>query len=403
MRKILTMVAIAVLALAPLAGDAQTQRRPAQQNQQRQPPRPPPPRPPLGVTADTTARQAIVLDVSADMVLFERAADERMAPSSMSKLMTAYVVFEALRANRARLTDEVTISTRARAMGGSRMFVEVGQRVRIEDLIRGMIIQSGNDACVALAEAISGSEEAFVELMNQTARRLGLEASQFRNSSGWPDPDHYMTARDLARLSRRLIADFPEYFTYYSERSFTYNQITQANRNPLLGRIAGVDGMKTGHTDAGGYGLTATTLRDGRRVIVVVNGLPSMRARAEESERLIDWAYREFQSYALLREGDAVERADVWMGLAPNVPLVAGRGLTMTLPRRLREQVTMTASFNNPVAAPVARGQEIGQLTIAVPGSEPRTVPLLAGEAVARLGLFDRVGANLGALLGRGR
>jgi D-alanyl-D-alanine carboxypeptidase (penicillin-binding protein 5/6) len=387
---------------------AQPQRPP--QQQQRQQGRRPQPQAPQqtpqqaqqavpGAGAETTARQAIVLDFQTGAIMFDRASTERMPPSSMTKMLTLYVIFEALREGRLSLTDELPVSERAWRMQGSKMFVMVGTRVKVDDLLRGVIVQSGNDACIVFAEALSGSEEAFAEVMNSTARRIGLTDSNFRNASGWPDNEHYSTARDLATLARRLITDFPEYYPLFSERVFTYNGITQPNRDPLLGRSPGADGLKTGHTDAGGYGLTASAIRDNRRVILVINGLATMRARSEESERLIDWAYREYANYTLFRAGAPVERADVWMGQSPDVPLVASRDIVVTLPRRTRPQLRVTAVYDQPVRAPIRQGQEIGRLVVNAPGIDPAELPLVAGADVERLGPMGRVSAQIGQLL----
>ncbi|MFN7000411.1 MAG: D-alanyl-D-alanine carboxypeptidase family protein, partial [Elioraea tepidiphila] len=274
--------------------------------QQRQPQRAAPPPQPQGSPAltplgpiDTLARHALIVDFATGATLLEKDADVPMPPASMSKLMTAYVVFELLRDGRLRLDQELPVSERAWRMGGSKMFVEVNTTVKVEDLLRGVIVQSGNDACIVLAEAISGSEEQFSELLNERGRAIGLTNSTFRNSTGWPHPQHRMSCRDLALLAARLIHDFPDYYRYYAERSFRFNNITQENRNPLLYRNVGADGLKTGHTEESGFGLTASAVQDGRRVILVVNGLPSMRARSEESERLMRWAFTEFENVRL--------------------------------------------------------------------------------------------------------
>jgi D-alanyl-D-alanine carboxypeptidase (penicillin-binding protein 5/6) len=366
------------------------QQQPAQQQAQQAVP---------GAGAETTARQAILLDFQTGAVMFDRASSERMPPSSMTKMLTLYVIFEALREGRLSMTGDLPVSRRAWRMEGSRMFVNVDTRVKVEDLLRGVIVQSGNDACVVFAEGLSGSEEAFAEVMNATAHRIGLTSSNFRNSSGLPDPDHYSTARDLATLARRLITDFPEYYALFSERSFTYNNITQPNRDPLLGRSPGADGIKTGHTDAGGFGLTASAIRDGRRVILVVNGLATMRARAEESERLIDWAFREYANYTLFHAGADVERAAVWLGQSPDVAMVAPQDIIVTLPRRTRPQLRVSAVYDQPIRAPVHQGQEIGRLLVNAPGIDAADLPLVAGADVDRLGPMGRVSAQIGQLL----
>ena len=253
---------------------------------------------------ETAAKAAIILDSRTGVVLFEKNADERMPPASMSKLMTAYMIFDQLKGGRLKLDDEVLVSERAWKMGGSQMFVKVGDRVKVEDLIRGIIIQSGNDACVTMAEAIAGSEEEFARQMTEKAKEIGLTNSTFANATGLDAPDHLMTVRDLAMLARRIITDFPEYFKYYSEREFEYGGIRQPNRNPLLqAGVPGVDGMKTGFTDGSGYGLVATAKRDDRRVITVMAGLQSAGQRRTEGERLLEYGFREFQEYRLFSAG----------------------------------------------------------------------------------------------------
>ncbi len=348
---------------------------------------------------ESRAREAILIDAETGAVLFEKNADAAMPPASMSKIMTIYLVFEALKDGRLSLDDGLTVSEKAWRMGGSKMFVEVGKQVRVEDLLRGVIVQSGNDACIVLAEGLAGSEEAFAEAMTRKARELGLENSTFANATGWPDPDQRMTARDLAILSLRTIEDFPEFYHYYSETSFTFTNIKQGNRNPLLYRNTGADGLKTGHTDEAGYGIAASALRDGRRLIVVLNGLDSMKARAEESHRLIAWGFREFDNYVLFKAGETVEESPVWQGQADTVPLVLPEDLTVTLPRKSRRQMTVKVVHDGPIPAPIEEGQQVATLLITAPETDAIEVPLLAGAAVERLGVFGRFAASIKHLL----
>lgn len=350
---------------------------------------------PLG-PFDTIARQAILVDADTGAVLLEKNADERMPPSSMSKLMTAYVVFDQLKQGRLQLTQEMPVSERAWRMGGSKMFVQLGSSIPVEALIRGMIVQSGNDACVVLAEGIAGSEQQFAELLTETGRRIGLQNSTFRNATGWPDPEHRTTARDLSILARRIIQDFPEYYRYYNERSFTWNGISQDNRNPMLARVPGADGLKTGHTEEAGYGLTGSAKRGDRRLILVFNGLPSMRARSEESERLMEWAFREFENVVLFRASETIEEVPVWLGDRASVPLVGGRDVVLTLPKAWRNRLQVKLRYEAPLPAPVARGQEIGRMEVSGQGVPTMTVPLIAGADVARLGLLSRIPAVIG-------
>ncbi len=352
------------------------------------------------VTFDTAAKAAILMDFRSGQVLFAKNPDQPLPPASMSKLMTAYLVFERLREGSLRLEDELPVSEKAWRMGGSQMFLEVGERVKVIDLLRGMIVQSGNDAAVVLAEAIAGSEEAFAELMNRKAESLGLTNSRFVNAHGLPDPGHYMSVRDLAILARRIIQDFPEYYRFYSEKSFTYNGITQRNRNPLLRKdVPGVDGMKTGYTEESGYGLVVSAERDGRRLVLVVAGLESDQQRANEAERLLEFGFREFREYRLFQPGATVVEAEVWLGDSATVPLVAQQLVAVTLTRQARKSLVVKAHYEAPIPAPIARGTPLGELEIIAPGLEPFTVPLVAGAGVQRAGVVDRVGQVLGYLL----
>ncbi len=401
-RRDMMLAAAGIAAVQGIAGPALAQQRPAQRPAPQRAPAPPPSTPassPLG-PVDTLARQAILVDFETGAVLLEKSPDERMPPSSMSKLMTMYVVFDLLKQGRLQMDQLLPVSERAWRMGGSKMFVQVGSQVSVENLARGVIVQSGNDACIVLAEAISGSEQQFAELMNETGRRIGLRASTFRNSTGWPDPEQRMTARDLATLAQRIITDHPEYYRFYNERSFRWNDITQENRNPTLARVPGADGLKTGHTEEAGFGLTASAVRGGRRLILVVNGLPSMRARAEESERLLEWGFREFDNVVIFRAAETVEEVPVWLGERPTVPLVAGRDLVLTLPRAWRRNLQARVRFDAPVPAPVAKGQELGKLLVSGQGVPEMEVPLIAGADVDRLGLIPRIPAVIGRWFG---
>ncbi len=348
---------------------------------------------PIG-PADTTARWACIIDFNTGTTLMDKDADVQMTPSSMTKLMTAYIVYGMLKAGRLKFDQALPVSERAWRMGGSKMFVPLGGQVAVEDLVRGMIVQSGNDACVVLAEGIAGSEEQFAELMNQKARELGLTNSHFLNGTGWPAPGHVMSVRDIATLARRLIQDFPEYYKYDAEKTFKYNNIEQGNRNPLVQKGL-ADGLKTGHTEDGGYGLVASAARNGRRVILVLNGMATMHERAEESERLLEWAFREFEDVTLFTAGDTVEQAPVWLGAAPTVPLVGGRDLVVTLPRGWRSKTTVTVVYESPIRAPVVRGTPLAKLSVTGAGVPDSSIPLLAGADVPRLGLPGRAMAVL--------
>jgi D-alanyl-D-alanine carboxypeptidase (penicillin-binding protein 5/6) len=359
----------------------------------------------LGTTAgaetiDTQARQAIIVDANTGTVLMEKNADELMTPSSMSKLMTVYMVFERLKDGSLKMTDELPVSETAWKKNykseGSLMFLPVHSMAKVSDLLRGVIIQSGNDACSVLAEGLAGSEEAFAERETRKARDIGLTKSTFKNASGWPVPGHQMTARDLSILARRLIYDFPDYYQIFAEKSFFFNNIKQDNRNPLIWQnVAGADGLKTGHTEDGGYGEVGSAIRDGRRVIVVLNGMTSIKMRAEESERLIEWAFREFDDYKLFSAGETVTDAEVWQGVVKTVALTVGKDAVVTLPRTARRDMKVNVSFNGPLPAPIQKGAEVGVATVTAPGIQPIQIPLLAAADVERLGFFGRIGAAL--------
>ena len=354
---------------------------------------------PLG-PFDTIARQALIIDAETEAVLLEKQADERMAPSSMLKLMTLYLVFDMLKRGRLQLKQELPISERAWKMQGSKMFVQIGTQVPVEALLRGVIVQSGNDATVALAEGVAGSEAQFVELMAAKARELGMKDSTFRNATGWPDPEQRMSSRDLAKLARRLIIDFPEYYPMFNERSFTWNGITQENRNTLLTRVPGGDGLKTDHTEEAGFGIVASAKRGNRRLIMVVNGLPSMKARGEEGERLLEWGFREFDNITLFKAGEVIEEVPVYLGTRPGVPLVGGRDVIVTVPRNWQETMQAKLRYKAPIPAPVLKGQELGRLEISGRGVPNLSLPLLAGADVEKRGMLGRIPAVIGGFLG---
>lgn len=348
---------------------------------------------------ETDAKAAILIDATTGAVLFEKNADTPYPPSSMSKMLTVYLVFQRLKDGRLSLDDKFQVSKYAWKKGGSKMFVEVGKEVAVKDLLRGIIVQSGNDASIVLAEGLAGSEEAFASEMNAEAEKLGLTNSVLKNATGWPAEGQHMSARDIATVALRTIKDFPDYYSYYGEKEFTFSGIRQTNRNPLLYGTQGVDGLKTGHTEAIGYGLASSAIRDGRRLLLVVNGLPSVRARAQESRRILEWGFREFNNYELFKAGEEVDKARVWLGMENTVPLVIEEGLVLTIPRKSRREMQISVAYNEPVPAPVAEGADIARLKIQIPGEEVREVPLLAGKNVERLGFFGRVGAAMRYLL----
>jgi D-alanyl-D-alanine carboxypeptidase (penicillin-binding protein 5/6) len=338
----------------------------------------------------TSAKQAVIIDMGTGMVLLNKNASERMPTSSMSKVMTAYMVFDALKNGQIKMDTTLTVSEKAWRKGGSKMFIEVGEQVTVEDLLKGLIVQSGNDAAIALAEGIAGDEETFAMLMTQKAKELGMDASNFTNASGWPDPDHYSTAKDLAQLGQRLVVDFPHEYALYGLKEFTYNNIRQPNRNPLLYRDMGVDGIKTGHTEAGGYGLMASGEKDGRRVMMVVNGLESARDRANESARLMSWALNAFETITLIEKGTIIENVPVRLGKAETVALTIDRDLTITLPKGQKDDVSLSTQYQSPVPAPIMQGNKVGVLTVTIPQVGDFTVDLVAAEAIEEAGFVKQ-------------
>jgi D-alanyl-D-alanine carboxypeptidase (penicillin-binding protein 5/6) len=353
-------------------------------------------------TMDTVAQTAIAIDFDTGAVLYDKDSNKRIEPASLSKMMTAYVVYSYLKAGRLKLDDTLPVSEKAWAKhktNESNMFVPLGAQVKVEDLIRGMMIQSGNDACVVLAEGIAGSTDAFVDLMNQTAQKLGLKDSHFADVDGLPDPEEYMTAHDIAMLGIHLIRDFPDYYHYDSEKEFTYNGIKQGNRNPLLYKDIGVDGMKTGHTDEAGYGVAISALRNGRRIVEVLVGMKSMNQRSQEAEKLLDWAYREWADYKLVKTGNPVDDAPVFLGTTATVPVTVQSDLLVSLPRNARSSMKVTAVYDQSAPAPIAQGQKIGTLQVTANDVAPVQVPLVAAKPVDKVSGFSRAALAAGYLL----
>ena len=334
---------------------------------------------------NTNAPTAILIDAESGTVLFERNADELVPPASLSKLMTAEVVFHELSQGRLKLEDEFLISTNAWRTGGapsrtSSMFAPINSRVRIDDLLRGVIVQSGNDACIALAEGIARSEDKFAALMTQRAREIGLSKATFGNSSGLPHPRQLMTARELVRLARHIIHTYPEFYKIYGEREFTFNKIRQFNRNPLLPLSIGADGLKTGFTREAGYGLVGSAVQNELRLIVVVNGLKSEKERADEARKLLEWGFNNFQSNPLFADGQVIAYAKVYG--SGSVPMVADREVKLMAPRGVRERVIARAVYNGPIRPPVQKGQRIGTLKVWRGDFMVLEVPLKAAEPV---------------------
>ncbi len=352
---------------------------------------------------DTSAEYAFVTDFRSGKVLMEKNPDAPMKPASMAKIMTVYIAFQRIADGSLSLDDTFLISTKAWRKGGSKTFVEVGKQVSVRDLLFGIVVQSGNDAAIAVAEGISGTEDGFAEEMNYVARRLGMENTTFRNSTGWPDPEQFTTARDLNILATAMIRDFPvdtypELYSMFAEKEYTYNGIKQGNRNPLVYGTQGADGLKTGHTEESGYGLVGSANRDGQRVIMVLNGLTSMKQRSSESRRLMDLMFREFKLYRFFDAGEAVDQANIWLGRAPKLDLVLEEPLHLVLSRTDRRRMKMSVQWNDPVPAPITAGQNIGTLVIELP-EEKLVYPLTAASDIGELGVFDRVGEALKYLI----
>lgn len=352
---------------------------------------------------DTSAEYAFVTDFGSGKVLMERNPDALMKPASMAKIMTVYIAFQRIADGSLSLDDTFLISTKAWRKGGSKTFVEVGKQVSVRDLLYGIVVQSGNDAAIAVAEGISGTEDGFAEEMNYVAKQLGMTNTTFRNSTGWPDPEQFTTARDLNILATAMIRDFPldtypELYSMFAEKDFTYNGIKQGNRNPLVYGTQGADGLKTGHTEESGYGLVGSADRDGQRVVMVLNGLESMKQRSSESRRLMDLMFREFKLYRFFDAGEPVDQANIWLGRTPKLDLVLEEPLHLVLSRTDRRRMKMSVQWNDPVPAPIKAGQSIGTLVLELP-EEKLEYSLIAASDVAQLGMFDRVGEALKYLI----
>jgi serine-type D-Ala-D-Ala carboxypeptidase (penicillin-binding protein 5/6) len=353
---------------------------------------------------DTAAKAAWVYDVTTQTVLMDKNADQPLPPASMSKLMTILMLFEALRDGRVTMETEFAVSARAKAMGGSTMFLQETDRPTVQDLIRGMIINSGNDACVVVAEGLAGTEEAFSDQMTERARALGMTNSVFRNASGWPADGHVMSMRDLGILSQHLIEDFPDYYPIFAETEFNYQDRAPANarnRNPLLELGVGADGLKTGHTQEAGYGLAGSARQGDRRVIFVITGLATDEARAEEAERIVSWAFRQFSEKTVAKAGVRVAEAGVHMGSTDSVGLVPAEDVRLLVPALVQDSMTAEVLYNGPLTAPIAAGTAVAELIVHVPDLPDRRIPLVAEADVGSAGFFKRLSTAGQALYGR--
>jgi len=352
---------------------------------------------------DSSAEFAFVTDFASGKVLMEKQPDALMKPASMAKIMTVYIAFQRIADGSLSLDDTFLISEKAWRKGGSKTFVEVGKQVSVRDLLYGVVVQSGNDAAIAIAEGISGTEDGFAEEMNYVARGLGMNNTVFRNSTGWPDPEQFTTARDLNILATALVRDFPidefpDLYPMFAEKSFEYNGIKQGNRNPLVYGTQGADGLKTGHTEESGYGLVGSAVRDGQRVVMVLNGMQSMKQRSSESRRLMDLMFREFKLYRFYDQNQPVDRANVWLGAQSKVDLVLKEPLELVLARSDRRKLKVSVQWTDPVPAPIRAGQTVGTLMLELPSGK-MSYDLLAADDVAALGMFDRVGEALKYLI----
>ena len=340
---------------------------------------------------DTKAEQAIVIDFDTNEVLFEKNSNIRVIPASMTKIMTVYVAFDRIKNTDFSITNKCRVSPKAYKMGGSRTFLEIDDNVTVDDLLKGIIVQSGNDASIALAECLGGTEEDFAKLMNVYAERLGMINTNFINSSGWPNDNHYSTVYDLAVLSNALIKDFPDLYLYFKMKEFTYNEINQPNRNKLLYQFQGADGLKTGFTKKSGWGIAATAARDNRRITVVINGTNSSRSRLNESVNLMNWAFNQTSQKTLVNENEFIKEVDVWLGKKSTINLVSSKKLISTLSFDQIQLMNSSIEYTKPIAAPVIKGNEYGKLIINIDGKPKIEIPLIAQENISKVNPFLKI------------
>lgn len=355
---------------------------------------------------DTKAKAAFVMDITTGTILLNKNADTPLPPASMSKLMTLYVAFEAIRDGRLSMDEKLSVSSHAMSYGGSTMFLDTTDKVSVEDLLRGIIVLSGNDACAVIAEALSpdGTEAGFARFMTQRAQQMGMTNSVFLNSNGWPAPGHVMSMRDLALLAKHLIEDFPEFYPMFAETEFEFDgrapKNTQ-NRNPVLKMGIGADGLKTGHTQRAGYGLTGSAKQGDRRIVFVVSGLDSVKARAEESSAIVNWAFRQFVEKSVVSAGQQVAQAEVWMGSVPNVGLTVSEDVTTLMPVLGGDDLNAAVEYTGPLRAPIAKGDALAELVFAPEGLPETRIPLVAMDDVAKGGFLARLRTVSGLLLNR--
>ena len=349
---------------------------------------------------ETKARNAILMDFETGKYIFTKNHQEMIPPASMSKLMTVYVLLNKIKDGEISLDDTFSVSENAwrkggAASGGSTMFLKIGQEVSVENLIKGIIIQSGNDACITVAENIAGSEEEFAALLNETAQKIGLKNANFENSTGLPHPEHRISVEDLAILARHIIKDFPEFYHFFKQKEFTFNDIKQGNRNPLLYSLKGADGLKTGHTDEAGYCLTGSVERGNRRLIEVVTGLSSNKERSEETESLMTWGFATFDNYTFFKKNQIIAEVPVWYGIKNSIQAVVPDTIRLTIKKSKKHKYTASASYNTPITAPIKKGEKIGELFIKYGDKTIEKYPLVAKEDIAKMSTFNRIIENI--------
>ncbi len=359
---------------------------------------------PCANALELKAKNAVLMDYDTGQYLYTKNAFTPLPPASMSKLMTVYIIFEKLKDGSLSLDDTFVVSENAwkkggAGSGGSTMFLPIKSKVTVEDLIKGIIIQSGNDACIVVAENIAGSEANFAEYMNIRAIEIGLKNSNFANSTGLPHPDHKMSMEDLALLSKLLIQEFPDMYYLFSEKSFEYNGIKQGNRNPLLYSMPEADGLKTGHTQEAGFALASSAKRGDMRLIAAMSGIKSSKERSEEAERLMNWGFREFKRYKIFEQYQPIISAPVYMGVEKSINLVANEDVTLTLARRKAKDVKLVATYQEPIKAPIKMGDKLGYVTIEIPDTESVVVPLYADKNIQEQGFWGRITSNIKYLI----
>ena len=337
---------------------------------------------------DTSAENALLIDFDTNQILYSKNEEKKIYPASMSKLMTLYILFDSLKKGIVTLDDKFVVSRNAYQKEGSTIYAELGTEISVQNLIRGIIVSSGNDACIIVAEALSGSEDNFANQMNFYAEEMGLRNSNFKNSSGLHNEDHYTSAEDLVKLSNFLITDFPDYYPYFAERSFTWNSIIQYNRNNILRLDLGVDGLKTGYTSKSGYGVIVSSEKNGRRLIGIVTGLKSVDDRTNEISRLINYGYRGFKSYSVFKDNQIIDYAKVWKGNKNNLPLIVDKDINLLLDIPGRRGINVEYKYNEPIYAPIFKGDVVGSIDIIIPGRKNIKLDLLAGEDVKQVNFF---------------